>query len=118
MILYIFFPIFIYLQISHIIREIRQFQQTAYKIDHQPKVRFVFWLHPNPNPEFGGISRSGRAVHYCLPVNLLIKCYYIGQDYNVQASKNNLVVVKDICDFFIYSAVYETEKSNNAVNNC
>ena len=25
-------------QISHIIREIRQFQQTAYKIDHQPKV--------------------------------------------------------------------------------
>lgn len=26
-------------QISHIIREIRQFQQTAYKIDHQPKVR-------------------------------------------------------------------------------
>lgn len=68
-----FFPIFICLQISHIIREIRQFQQTAYKIDHQPKVRFVFWLHPNPNPEFGGISSSGRAVHYCLPVNLLIK---------------------------------------------
>lgn len=26
-------------QISHIIREIRQFQQTAYKIEHQSKVR-------------------------------------------------------------------------------
>lgn len=25
-------------QISHIIREIRQFQQTSYKIEHQPKV--------------------------------------------------------------------------------
>lgn len=25
-------------QISHIIREIRQFQQTSYRIDHQPKV--------------------------------------------------------------------------------
>ncbi|NXC92009.1 RGRF1 factor, partial [Cercotrichas coryphoeus] len=24
--------------ISHIIREIRQFQQTSYKIEHQPKV--------------------------------------------------------------------------------
>ncbi|GCB82043.1 hypothetical protein scyTo_0021511, partial [Scyliorhinus torazame] len=24
--------------ISHIIREIRQFQQTPYRIDHQPKV--------------------------------------------------------------------------------
>lgn len=29
------------LQISHIIREIRQFQQTAYKIDLQPKVKEV-----------------------------------------------------------------------------
>ena len=29
------------LQISHIIREIRQFQQTAYKIDLQPKVNEV-----------------------------------------------------------------------------
>lgn len=27
-----------FFQISHIIREIRQFQQTAYKIDLQPKV--------------------------------------------------------------------------------
>lgn len=25
-------------QISHIIREIRQFQQASYRIDHQPKV--------------------------------------------------------------------------------
>lgn len=33
--------IFVDLQISHIIREIRQFQQTAYKIDYQPKVRLV-----------------------------------------------------------------------------
>lgn len=32
--------VFNFLQISHIIREIRQFQQTAYKIDFQPKVRF------------------------------------------------------------------------------
>lgn len=29
-------------QISHIIREIRQFQQTAYKIEHQAKVRVAF----------------------------------------------------------------------------
>uniref|UniRef100_A0A669C2Y2 Ras protein specific guanine nucleotide releasing factor 1 n=1 Tax=Oreochromis niloticus TaxID=8128 RepID=A0A669C2Y2_ORENI len=28
--------------ISHIIREIRQFQQTAYKIDYQPKVKLLF----------------------------------------------------------------------------
>lgn len=31
-----------FLQISHIIREIRQFQQTAYKIDYQPKVKLLF----------------------------------------------------------------------------
>lgn len=31
-------------QISHIIREIRQFQQTSYKIEHQPKV----WRWPCP----------------------------------------------------------------------
>lgn len=30
---------FIPAQISHIIREIRQFQQTSYKIEHQPKVQ-------------------------------------------------------------------------------
>lgn len=32
-------------QISHIIREIRQFQQTSYKIEHQPKV-----CPPHPEP--------------------------------------------------------------------
>ncbi len=31
------YHIFFTLQISHIIREIRQFQQTAYKIDYQAK---------------------------------------------------------------------------------
>lgn len=30
-----------YLQISHIIREIRQFQQAPYRIEHQPKVLYV-----------------------------------------------------------------------------
>ncbi|KAJ8778284.1 hypothetical protein J1605_013783 [Eschrichtius robustus] len=30
--------------ISHIIREIRQFQQTAYKIEHQAKLLSDFYL--------------------------------------------------------------------------
>ncbi|XP_077796220.1 ras-specific guanine nucleotide-releasing factor 1 isoform X8 [Macaca mulatta] len=42
--------------ISHIIREIRQFQQTAYKIEHQAKVSWCLFLTPD------SVGRGEEAV--------------------------------------------------------
>ena len=63
-----------FLQISHIIREIRQFQQTPYRIEHQAKVLFCcfFFFHHECLLFLKSITMAALSVTVCA-VHIIMK---------------------------------------------